>query len=133
MSAVYIAARYSRRLEAVGIAAGLRWAGHTVTARWLLGKHELPGGGEPVPERDWAVEDLRDIDVSNVLVSLTEAPGVGGRARGGRHVEFGYAIGTGHCRLILLGPRENVFHHLAPVEQVDDVPALLRLLGAARS
>lgn len=36
-------------------------------------------------------------------------------ARGGRHVEFGVAVAS--CkRLVVIGPRENIFHHLPRVE-----------------
>jgi hypothetical protein len=52
-----------------------------------------------------------------------ECPGCGGKGRidsgrGGRHVEFGAAVATGK-RLIVVGHRENLFHHLPGVEFFD--------------
>jgi hypothetical protein len=38
-------------------------------------------------------------------------------ATGGRHVEFGLALAQGK-RVIIVGPRENVFHYLLPDAQI---------------
>jgi hypothetical protein len=38
-------------------------------------------------------------------------------ATGGRHVEFGLALAQGK-RMIMVGPRENVFHYLLPDSQI---------------
>ncbi len=39
----------------------------------------------------------------------TQTSGNGGGGKGGRHIEHGYAVATGK-RLIVVGPRENIFH-----------------------
>jgi len=39
--------------------------------------------------------------------------------RGGRHVEFGYAIAYGK-RLVIVGPLENAFYYLLNVIQFSD-------------
>ena len=52
--------------------------------------------------------------------------------RGGRHVEFGLAVAD-EKRIILVGPRENVFHFLPVVENFRDWAALRKLLGAERA
>lgn len=48
-------------------------------------------------------------------------------SRGGRHVEFGLAVGRGK-RCIVVGPRENVFHLLPTVEHYADWAAALESL-----
>lgn len=130
MARVYLAARYSRLEEMNGYAEQLRAEGHEVPARWLTGIHNLEGEARataktvetemvsmPLAVRRFAEEDLEDLLASDVLVCFTEHP----RAkisRGGRHVEFGVALAFGK-RLIVIGPRENVFHTLEEVERFD--------------
>ena len=115
---VYLAARYSRFPEMQGYAEQLRALGHEVTARWTLGDHDLRAHGEAdadVWQARWAEEDWQDLLAAEVVVSFTEKPGeVPGRARGGRHVEFGAALAL-HKTMIIVGYRENVFHFLPQV------------------
>jgi hypothetical protein len=122
---IYIAARYDRRFEMLGVAAALIRAGHEVTSRWIEGGR----GGEP--EIIAAVEDVGDLTRADCIVTFTEAPerGVPWAARGGRHVEFGLALAMGK-RVCVVGPRENVFHHLLHVEVYAGVPELVAGLAA---
>jgi hypothetical protein len=117
---IYLAARYDRRWEMLGVAATLARAGHEVTSRWIEGGR----GDDPaiIP----AVEDLIHLSQADCLVSFTEDPNrsVPWAARGGRHVEFGVALATGK-RLCLVGPRENIFHHLLAVEAYANVVDLV--------
>lgn len=109
MLMVYLAGRYGRREELAGYAAELRAAGIGVTSRWLEGDHEMPlGDYDEMELRRFATEDLDDIDLAEVLVLFTEAPDAPGRRRGGRHVEFGYALALG-ITTVIVGPVENVF------------------------
>jgi hypothetical protein len=116
---VYLAARYSRFPEMQGYAEQLRALGHEVTARWILGDHDLRAHGQSDADEwqgRWAQEDLDDLMAAEVIVSFTERPGeVPGRARGGRHVEFGMAFAAGKL-LMVVGHRENVFHFLPSVD-----------------
>lgn len=120
---VYLAARYSRHREMQEYAAELCALGYIVTARWILGDHELRSDGQS--DRDdwmmrWAVEDWDDLTDADLVVSFTEGPGpVAGRARGGRHTEFGAALAL--CKpVVIIGHRENVFHFLPIVEFYPD-------------
>ena len=117
---VYIAARYDRRFEMLRVASVLFRAGHEVTSRWIEGGR----GGDS--DRIVALEDLDDLARANCLVTFTEDPerNVAWAARGGRHVEFGVALATGK-RLCVVGPRENVFHHLPRVEVYATTGALI--------
>jgi nucleoside 2-deoxyribosyltransferase len=115
---VYLAARYSRRLELCGYADELRGYGLTVTSRWLEGNHQaendqLHRGAEA--ER-FAAEDLEDLRDACVLVAFSEVPRTTS-SRGGRHVEFGYAMAL-DIPILVVGPREHVFCCL--VDQVDE-------------
>lgn len=104
---VYLAGRYDRRRELEACAAQLP-EGWTSTARWLTGAHE--GATDPTTLRACAIEDLVDIRKSDVLVAFTEGPEVG-HTSGGRHVETGFAMALG-IPVVVVGPVENVFHHL---------------------
>ncbi len=120
---IYLASRYDRRFEMLGVTGILMRAGHDVTSRWIEGR----GDG---PEAE-AREDVADLLRAECLVSFTEQPaaGVPWSARGSRHVAFGVALVTGK-RLCVVGPRENIFHFLPRVEvypTLDNlVPALAR-------
>lgn len=130
---IYIACRYSRRSEAEALAQRLESKGHVVTSRWHRSRdHELIDGLPPRAtdsERErFAREDISDIGKADCLVSLME-PDSRNNSRGGRHVEFGYALGIGlYC--IVIGNRETVFHHLLPVEHYDNVAAFEAALAA---
>ena len=105
---IYLAGRYDRRRELAGYMATLEELGWHSTARWLTGAHE--GATDPETLRMCAAEDLTDIRSSDVLVAFTEEATIG-HTSGGRHVEMGFALGLA-IPVIVVGPVENVFHHL---------------------
>lgn len=114
---VYLASRFSRGDELLRYKADLERHGIEVTSRWLLGGHEWAGTDDDalpidVGER-FAREDLEDLRAADVVVCFTEAPR-SGASRGGRHVEFGYALAT-RKEILVVGPRENVFYCLEEV------------------
>ncbi len=115
---LYFAGSYGRRAEIAAYRDQIRrevpWV--TVTSRWL----DEHGGAqlEPcTPDRlaehtaawwEFAQEDIADLYQADGIVSFT-----GAGATGGRHVEHGMALTrsyAGKFRLIIVGPRENVFH-----------------------
>lgn len=115
---IYLAAKYARREEMEEIAIRLmNEYGYDITARWVF------GGEEGKTYEDIAVFDLEDVATADTVVSFTEQPNM--YTTGGRHVEFGYAIATGK-RLVVIGPRENVFHSFPTVEQFDTLNDWLR-------
>lgn len=114
MRNVYLAGRFSRRDEFNGYAARLREAGFDVDARWLTEEHEWYGGTDAEAieaARGFALDDLADVAKADVVLVFTESPNPGGRNRGGRHVEYGIALGL-RKDIIVVGPPENVFHNL---------------------
>lgn len=120
---IYLAARYSRHPEMRGVRDVLEAVGYTVTSRWI----DMHGGKYPssfTPEilnSDPAycgalgLHDVEDVTAADICISFTE----GGGGKGGRHVEFGIALGLGR-RLIVVGPREHIFHTLPQVEHYED-------------
>jgi hypothetical protein len=115
---VYPAARYGRYPEMQLYAHQLCELGYEVTSRWILGDHELRSDGQSDADQwatVWAEEDRDDLLAADIVVSFTEGSDVPGRARGGRHVELGIALAEGK-RVLVVGPRENVFHYLGGVD-----------------
>lgn len=116
---IYLAARFSKHQEMQGVRDVLTALGHQVTSRWI----DLHGGDQlesathdqlntnPNACSVYGIHDLEDIDAADVLVSFTYPDGGG---KGGRHIEFGYGLASGK-RMVLVGPRENIFHTLADV------------------
>jgi nucleoside 2-deoxyribosyltransferase len=104
-----------------------------VTSRWLDGTHEARDGNILADEEsdlaeDAARQDLQDVDDADVLIFFSEAAVA---ARGGRHVEFGYALAKSHRTgypVYVVGPVENIFHRLPGVEVFATWPEALRAL-----
>ena len=131
---VYLAARYSKNAEMREFAAYLLAGGYAteITSRWISGSHEI--GDHPTDEarRRLAQEDLDDLKAADVVIAFSEVPRTMNNARGGRHVEFGLAIALGK-RIIVVGPKENVFHYLPGISHVESgmkAAHLMALVGA---
>lgn len=130
MTSVYLAAAYASKEEIRGHAAELKELGIDVTAQWLGEAHapNVPfGSRDPRELREFSQRDVDDIARADIFVFFSLDPEQPTK-RGGRHVEFGIAIATGK-RIIVVGPRENIFHFLSQVEVVanwKEAVALLR-------
>jgi nucleoside 2-deoxyribosyltransferase len=120
---IYIAARFSRRPEANALANKLKALGHTIVSRWVKpdSDHVAPTGlskqAADDERRRFAQEDFDDLCACDMIVSLQEEPR--NNSRGGRHVEFGMALALGK-KVVCIGPRETVFHHLPQVRNFSD-------------
>ena len=110
---IYLAARYRRLAEMRRSADDLERLGHQVTSRWLRGHHDVPG---PLGDPAWpsiGQQDMEDVQAADALIAFTEPQrGEGG---GGRHVELGMGLAWGK-RLLVVGPREHLFHTLPSIE-----------------
>lgn len=132
MSAVYIAARFSRRPEANALARELQNRGHSITSRWVKPEtdHVLPTGisrqAEDSERRRFAMEDMDDVRQCDWCISLMEEPR--SNTRGGRHIEFGVALAL-NKKLTIIGPRETVFHHLDDIEQYNTIDEFVASLA----
>ncbi len=126
---IYLAGRFSKRHVLNRIGNELQALGHIITSRWTLpnNDHINPAGmseqAADVERRRFAMEDIEDIHACDCVISLMEAPR--GNGRGGRHIEFGIALALGK-KMIIIGPRETVFHHLDEVEHYETVDQFLK-------
>lgn len=141
---IYLAARYSRRLELCEYRTQLESLGHEVTSSWLNGSHQISDAGVPIGEHGeslvegddgsttdkaaelrakFAENDFLDVDRSDLLIAFTEPPR-SGASRGGRHVEFGIALGRG-VPVWIVGHRENIFAWLPQVAFFNDFSAVM--------
>lgn len=135
---IYLASRYSRIGEMREVRTLIENAGGEVTSRWVNGSHQYEEPGD-IPPGDhyqdrisayqddtaerFAGEDLEDVDRADMVISFSEPPRVASTSRGGRHVEFGYGLARDK-EMVLVGPRENVFHHLDEVRQFNSAAAM---------
>lgn len=130
---VYLAARYTSKLLLKTYAEQLRKEGIEVTSSWLEEPHAPNTTMDELPEKDltqYASDDLKDIDAADALVFFSIEP-TQKSVRGGRHVEFGYALGT-KKPILVVGPRENIFHHLPTVFQLNTWPEAVKVLHFVR-
>jgi len=119
----YIAGRYDRRLDLQLVVPLLEAVRIHVRARWLTGTHE--GATDPKTLAWCAEEDMEDIKNADLLIAFSEHPHVGFTS-GGRHVELGFALAYWK-RVVVIGPAENLFHH---VERVERYASLSEFLDA---
>lgn len=127
---IYLAARYSQHPELKILRSHLESQGHIITSSWLDigGKSFTLEELENEPDRCSirAEADFQDIRDADCLIFVSSEGG-----KGGRHVEYGIALGLGK-RIIILGHRENVFHTLTD-EIVTTYSELLDATGEVKS
>lgn len=130
MTSLYLASRFARGAEMEVYAKEARRAwGFEVTSRWHNGSHGDVSTDGDLSDPDlprYAAEDITDVTAADVVVSFTE----GGGGKGGRHVEFGLGLALGK-RMVIVGPREHIFHFAAGVEQYDTWGDLVYVLITA--
>jgi hypothetical protein len=115
---VYLAALF-RRMEEMGrIADQLKAHGYEITSRWVYGGEATAGSTEAC-----ALLDIEDVIACDMLISFTHPRGTM-TSGGGRHVEFGYALALNKI-CVIIGPRENVFHHHPSVIQYGSIDEFL--------
>lgn len=143
MMKIYLAARYSRRLELCEVRERLQKLGHTVTSRWLNGDHQISNEGTPIGEggealvesasphaaelrQKFAGDDFADVLACDLLIAFMEPPR-SSASRGGRHVELGLALGM-MKRVWVIGWRENIFCWLEDVRWYESADAAIATL-----
>lgn len=113
---VYLAGRFDRQHEFRRYRDELVDVGIEVTADWLdnHGDAERIASGQEhysdLELGDFAASDLHDVRKADLLVAFTESPDIGSSS-GGRHIETGFALAL-DMPIIVVGPRENVFHKM---------------------
>jgi|SRR6185312_14622810 len=125
---IYLAAQYERKDEMRTVRDRLEAMGYKVTSRWIDQLDQDEGLGheiltaDPTRGRPYAYKDIEDIDACELFILFTSGTGGG---RGGYHTEFGYALARAK-EIILVGPRENVFHTMLIVTRFETTEQLLR-------
>lgn len=129
---IYLASRFALQQEHLPRIKLIESIGHKVTSRWITEEPALTDEDDPNIARDradWAQRDVEDVMDADLLIFWAEGPDVPGRARGGRHVEFGIAVVWG-IHIWVIGPQENIFHYLPTVRHFDSFnDVLLELEG----
>lgn len=118
---VYLASRFARQSELRQIARELEADGFEVTSRWLLSPSPLADDElhDSGPAADFAQMDFEDLRRAHICIAFTEPASEPRPGRGGRHAELGIALGLG-LEVLLVGPREHVFHCLPRIKQCRD-------------
>lgn len=116
----YLAAQFSWKENIASKKKQLEELGHTVTSTWTdevaaanCSLKDFP----PDYHEKMALRDFEEIEAAEAIVLFSVDADTLTR-RGGRHVEFGYAAGRGKT-LYVIGPKENIFHHIPGVHQFD--------------
>lgn len=118
---IYLASRYSNNGAMRDVRSILHANDHRVTSRWIDCHPDVVGdfsesfnaeflNSYPDKCAPLGQHDIDDLVAADCMISFT---GSGGK--GGRHIEFGYGLALGK-RMIIVGPRENIFHTLKTVE-----------------
>ncbi len=104
------------------MASELEQLGFEVTSRWLFEDAAIPGGVLVADGRaaQIACMDFADVHSADVCIAFTEPPD-SPQGRGGRHTELGIALALGQ-RVMIVGPREHVFHCLPALECYESWP-----------
>jgi len=124
---IYLAARYERRAELSEYAERLRSWGYVITSSWL--KESDAATFEAITDdvrAEIARRDLADIRDCDLFIRFSETPR-SVRTTGGSLVEMGYALALPRTVLVV-GPKENVFHYLDDVYQFDTFGDVLNYL-----
>lgn len=122
---VYIAAPWACKSDAALFQLAFEQAGYTVTSHWIsrhVNSDPSYEAGSFESRQHEALEDLRDIDSSDVFVIFNL-----GKSEG-KATEFGYAIAS-NKPVLLVGKRDlNIFYYHPNVRQVDTLDEALRQL-----
>lgn len=118
---IYLAACFEQQKEVCDKAVELEKLGFICTSSWRFEDGEIPP--TPAHLNKCAMQDLKDLRDANYFVCLTDQSS----QRGGKHVEFGYALALG-MPILIVGRRENIFHSLLRIDFVETWSDALDLL-----
>lgn len=122
---VYLAANFNRHPELREYAKLLSEQGHINTASWIYVNQNDPSETFHKERWEYAENDMADIRETDILVCFSETDG--GRARGGKHFETGYAVAIG-LEIIIVGSKEIIFHELPGITVVESFNEALEII-----
>jgi len=106
---VYLAARFETRATLRPVRDALWKMGHEVVSTWIDETVKPAGMDQSIFWKKLAIKDLAEIKSADLLVLDTHV----GSERGGKEVEFGFALGGFQSKQVfIVGPIRNVFHEL---------------------
>lgn len=118
MLKIYLAGRYSQKEEIKEFAEKLMAIPNVfVTSRWLEEKWPPNTTMDRLPLAELqktALQDYEDVKAADAVIFFACPPDLP-TVRGGRHVEFGFALAMAKLMWVV-GPKENIFHHMPWVE-----------------
>ncbi len=118
---IYIAARFETRGTLRPFRDQLWEMGHEVVSTWLDEAKQPPTMSQAIFWKKLALKDLAEIKSADLLVLSTSIPS----ERGGKEVEFGFALGQFQSMMVyVVGPLRNVFHYLCD-RQFDTWPEFI--------
>ena len=109
----YLASRFQNRAIMQRVASFLLAYGHEVTSSWLYEDHEtdVTNTKDSPAAFETAMQDLHDISEAETFVVFNSPNGIC-TPSSGRHVEYGYALGSG-IPAIAVGLQSSIFMSLA--------------------
>jgi nucleoside 2-deoxyribosyltransferase len=134
---IYLSAQFSQQKEVAALRAAIDalHGPYRVAARWIDEPPSALSSALDSPTcftdhlqatAEICERDLLDVSRCDLFVALTQSPQTPS-LRGGRHVEFGYALAL-NKHIAIIGPRENVFHASPAVMQFTDIAEFLASL-----
>lgn len=118
ITSIYIAGPFKRREDLFLIREQLAQRHIESTSRWLdshLSDYDCPVS----VLRQEALEDLLDIHRADAFLLVNPEEWVN-EGRGGKHIEFGYALAKGRA-MYVMGVASSIFHHHPNVKVIQDI------------
>ena len=122
VKSVYLAARFSKQAEMRTHRDAFLQEKINVTSTWLDQHPNGELGDDPIVDSRNAIRDLVDVRIADGLVFFSEAQLA---RRGGRHVEFGYALALGKP-IYVVGNKENIFHYTPGIKHYQSVQEVVQ-------
>lgn len=128
---IYLASSFGRKEELSEYEKKIISLGFESSSQWL--KESVPPDSKlSNVSSEYLVQngkrDLEDIRKSEILILFSASPLVP-VPRGGHHVEFGYALAL-NKKIVVVGPKQNIFHYLPGVTHLPDwLTAVEYLIG----
>ena len=122
---IYLSARCTHREDMLAHAETLRALGYAVMSRWIEGRHGASyEDASEVQLQIAAFEDREDVRKADTMLCFTKGSGA---SRGDMHTVLGMAIQL-RRRIIIVGERRQVFHHMLGIEVCASFAECLDLL-----
>ena len=128
---VYVAARFAKKDFVAETVTTLEKHGFVVVSTWHLEQVKSSVNLEDLSldyHIETATRDLQEIKSADVILSFSESPNEP-HVRGGRHVEFGYGLALKKF-MVVVGPRENIFHCLPEIHVVSGLGQAMMVMTA---